>query len=341
LPVVPPTATPTLPVVPPTATPTLPPTDRRAILSLVPATGEAVLGGVLNLRARLESATQEEYSLVGVGIRLNFQKEFLEFESVGWDSGQFDLPIDVPDTSEEIAQVNADGFIEISLGSLLPTDQLAKTPTDLFTLTFKGKAVGSAEVNYSALATQEVIGYFPSELDQAIAVIRANGGVYQVTTDSQQANLNFQARLQGINSHRPDQTFRLSFRSSQFGTIDQEVAVGANTSGVFSGTAVGLWPGFWEVLVKGPVHLQKLFEIGLVSGVNNLDWTGTPFLTGDAQAGGNSFNRVDIYDLALLSQHFGSRMPVTGSRADLDLDGDVDIYDLVFISENFGQEGDS
>lgn len=96
-------------------------------------------------------------------------------------------------------------------------------------------------------------------------------------------------------------------------------------------------PGVYDLLVKGPIHLQKRFtniEVGNTPGGKNL--TVTPLLAGDF----DNNNILNIFDLALLLQEYTQlETPVTtaNQRYDVSLNNTLNIFDLALVLQNYSE----
>lgn len=104
--------------------------------------------------------------------------------------------------------------------------------------------------------------------------------------------------------------------------------------------------GSYDMWVKGPYHLAKLF-IGkvVVSGTNRIDLTAVRLTTGDS----NNDNRINEIDYGKIVENFGCAtnpvvVPLGKNCApilsDFDLDGDVDIFDYAYLVGNYGSAGE-
>jgi len=151
-------------------------------------------------------------------------------------------------------------------------------------------------------------------------------------------SLLFDLKFQGINQKKEDKEVSVTLKQGGATAASfDSVSVASFENGLYSGLLTDLDPGTYDILVKGPVHLQQKFaNIELVEGLNEESWSETPLLAGDVQPD----NKVNTFDFAILASHFGANMPPGGSPADFDLDGDVDIFDFVLISENYYKVGE-
>jgi hypothetical protein len=167
---------------------------------------------------------------------------------------------------------------------------------------------------------------------------------YTFGTFSSEAQLNFKVRFQGINPNTPNlpaKNIRVTLR--QAGQQDLVYIVSAqpdaNNDYVYSGQDISVPTGIYDVLIKGPVHMQKLFSgvnLGNV-GINTLDFSSTVLKAGDMAPSNLSpwyDNVIDIVDYGVLSTNFQSGVIKT-STADLNNDGYVDIIDYGLLSANF------
>jgi hypothetical protein len=97
------------------------------------------------------------------------------------------------------------------------------------------------------------------------------------------------------------------------------------------------------IKVKGPMHLSRTITQTLNRGLNTVNFTTTGpkvLLGGDIVTSGTSNDIVDIFDFNLFVSHFGPKMPVGGSPADMNMDGMVDVYDFGYIPANFNKTGE-
>ncbi|MBN1263776.1 MAG: hypothetical protein JW991_05505 [Candidatus Pacebacteria bacterium] len=180
----------------------------------------------------------------------------------------------------------------------------------------------------------QVAAWYAEDLN----VLKSTGEA-KVTFVEPSSSVTFMLKLPGIEEARPRPgSVDLTLRQNSIVRYSfEEVAINTGADGVFSGQLTNIVPGVYDVLVKPWAHLRRsLGEVNFPDGEDSKDWTGEEILAGDSWPD----NVIDIFDVTILSQNYGSRMPPEGSRADFNLDGQVDIFDLVHISENFSQRGD-
>ncbi len=152
------------------------------------------------------------------------------------------------------------------------------------------------------------------------------------------ASIILQVQLEGVTVQRPDKTATVTLRQGSTVVRTTTVTMSANAAGIYSTTPItNVTPGTYDILVKGPAHLTRLFSNQTInSGTNTKNLTALLLLTGDIFPN----DRIDIFDYSQLVADFGPRMPTAGSLADFDLDGDVDIFDYSFLVGNFNKTGD-
>jgi len=112
--------------------------------------------------------------------------------------------------------------------------------------------------------------------------------------------------------------------------------VASDSEGLFS-LASGILPGVYDVGVRN-VH-------SLRNRLNNVNLDGSPILLvmgtlleGDA----NGDNWVDVSDLAIIANAYGTARGEAGYRegADFNGDGSINVMDLALLAANYGQRGD-
>jgi hypothetical protein len=212
-----------------------------------------------------------------------------------------------------------------------------------------------AVINFKALTTESTDTLTISQSSRVAAIsttdnVLSGGSPAQVIIQSPQAtSLTLKLSFEGVNVQNnltkplPQKTVNVSLSNlvsdaSASATISKNISFLPNTDGTYSGTVTGLTTGSYNLLVKGPVNLRKnVGKVVLTQGENLEDITYSPLTAGDVSGDDNN---VDGYDYSLLVLHFGSRMPTTGSAADLNFDGTVDIFDHRLLVKNFGRIGD-
>lgn len=136
----------------------------------------------------------------------------------------------------------------------------------------------------------------------------------------------------------PAASTRFTFRQS--GQPDQVYTVSTTPDSVGNYTgSVTITQGIYDILIKGPAHLQKKFPAIDLSagGIVIQDFTPTPLKAGDIAGGTNTFpfdNRVNLLDYGLLASQFQSDVIKT-SIADLNFDNRVNLLDYGILASNF------
>jgi hypothetical protein len=161
---------------------------------------------------------------------------------------------------------------------------------------------------------------------------------YSYSTDnSPQSLANLKFSFSGITSQKPNQSLRLTFRSTTQSDSIKNITFASDPLGKYSGEVI-LPTGTYDLLVKGPAHRQVIFpNLSFTTGQQSLDLSTTPLPAGDIAGGSGTFpfdNRIDILDYGVLSRDFSSQTPIS-SPADLNLDGFVNILDYGILSQNF------
>lgn len=288
-------------------------------LSFSPASLTKGLGETFTLNVIINTG---ENAVSAAEIHVSFDPDKLSCQNI--IKGDF-----LPNVLLEGTINQGQGRASITLGSQPANPK--KGSGNVAILTFKTLALTGASpaiVEFTSETQAAAVG------ERGTVLVDASSASISIT----QASLGFSIKFQGIHTQRPDRRVKVSLE--QDGTLVEtfeNVNVAANNQGVYLGTISDVSPDTYDVLVKGPVHLQKKFEnINLTAGTNTQDWSTIVLQTGDAI--GN--NKIDIYDYNKLVGDFGPRMPEEGSPADFDLDGDVDIFDYNFLVGNFGKSGD-
>ena len=165
------------------------------------------------------------------------------------------------------------------------------------------------------------------------------------TTAPNTANLSFTVKFQGIASKKPDKNLRLTFKNT--GTtplVYENINTTSNDQGVYSGVVQNIPPGTYEILVKGPVHLQKNFgSVTFTAGqTETKDWTQFALIRGDT----NNDNWIKLNDITgIIAAWTSSETPVNDANRKFDLDenGIISISDITAIISNWNAsevEGD-
>ncbi len=148
------------------------------------------------------------------------------------------------------------------------------------------------------------------------------------------ATLNFKIKFQGITSQKADKQVKVTLKN---GPAFDNVNVVSDGGDVYSGSVTNIPAGTYEVLIKGPVNLQKNFGSVTFSTDQTVDkdWSGTILKAGDIDK--NNF--INAVDVAKLLQDYFPNTPA-GSVADFNLDGTVNAVDIGFLIGNYFQTGD-
>lgn len=166
--------------------------------------------------------------------------------------------------------------------------------------------------------------------------------------------LNILVRFQGITS-KPSEVneilARVKIMDKRGFSDEHEVEFQAQSDGKWKGTADIKAPEgeTYKILIKGGKHLQKkvcdktptelrpaIYSCGdgnmaLVTGENNLDFTGIRLIAGDLPLDGDQDGLVDSEDLTFIRQNLGSKDDDVLEVADLNLDDIVDSQDFSLV----------
>jgi len=155
-------------------------------------------------------------------------------------------------------------------------------------------------------------------------------------TTSSSNQLSFKIKFQGINNAAPSKNVLVILKQ---GGVEKyrfaEVNVNADSSGVYSGLVENIAPGTYDILIKGPVHLQKKFpNVTLNQGANTKDFSLIPLKAGDF----NNDNVLNINDIgSLLSYYTALSSPVNSQnqKFDIDASGVININDISLVLANY------
>jgi len=153
----------------------------------------------------------------------------------------------------------------------------------------------------------------------------------------------FVMKLDGVTRSVSNKIVRVTIKGGTLATThDLPISSynGANFTGdLFDNISIINYSGDLTIYAKGPSHLQRRISTinRIIPGENTIDATNLPLIPGDIV----DDNEVNIDDYNVLVRHFGSRMPVEGSLADLNFDGRVNIFDYNLIIRHFGKTGDN
>lgn len=114
---------------------------------------------------------------------------------------------------------------------------------------------------------------------------------------------------------------------------DRQQMAYCNTAGNFQFEYIQVGPHTIEISMIGflPARRSVMVQEGSSPPLPNV-----LLLGGDVDTEGNSEERIDVADLALMGSCFNTTPPQHG-HADLNDDNIIDIYDLVMIGANFGR----
>ncbi len=147
------------------------------------------------------------------------------------------------------------------------------------------------------------------------------------------AALNFKIKFQGITSQTGNKQVKVTFKNGQ---VFENINVTSNANGVYSGTVTNIPAGTYEILVKGPVHLQK--NLGSVTFAQNetvdKDWSGTILKAGDFD-NNNELNIDDISDILVKFTALSVPVNDTNRVFDPNNNGTIDIDDITDVLVNF------
>lgn len=107
---------------------------------------------------------------------------------------------------------------------------------------------------------------------------------------------------------------------------------------------VGLPPGRYDILVKGPKHVQRKFTVDLVAGNNVIDRSSAEsnLMGGDLplETTGGQDGRVNAFDYHFIINHYDSRNIEDLNTADLNFDGGLNTGDMSVVAETLGEQKD-
>lgn len=106
---------------------------------------------------------------------------------------------------------------------------------------------------------------------------------------------------------------------------------------------VGFLPGKYTVLFKGPKHLQRRFEVDLISGTNLIsrDVAPTAYLPGgDLPLSGGQDGKINSIDYNFIVNHYDDNDFLTLQSADLNFNGAVDAGDVAIIANTLSEKLD-
>jgi len=158
--------------------------------------------------------------------------------------------------------------------------------------------------------------------------------VFTPTPTPQQAQLSFKIKFQGISSQAPSKNVRVILKQGGVEKYRSDaVIVTSDASGIYSGI-ITTTPGTYDVLIKGPAHLQKKFtNITLNPGTNIKDFSSNPLKAGDF----DNNNVLNIFDVgAILNRYTSLSVPVDSLNPfDIDANGVININDISLVLVNY------
>lgn len=157
----------------------------------------------------------------------------------------------------------------------------------------------------------------------------------------------FFVKFEGVtNPATPEKIIRLIFRKPD--QLDQEFNITTYSGNVggkyayhfYDGSDIKIAPGTYDILTKGPAHLQNKFIDVVIppqSAPFKKNFIETPLKPGDIAGGDGIFpydNKVDILDYGVLATNFEPGVTKI-ALSDLNFDGLVDILDYGLLANNF------
>ena len=265
----------------------------------------------------------------GSDVSLNFDPAYLEVVDIDSETDGIQVTPGTifPDPTVLINQAdNAAGRILLSIGTF---DSFSGEGV-FGTIKFRPKAASSAPtgVSFNGPPDTQIIKVGGEDITGTLTP-----GSYTISLEP--AQLSFKIKFEGVNQQRPNQAVTIILKKD--GSVTQtfeNVTISSDTNGIYSGTAAGIAPDTYDVLVKGPVHLRKLLEadVAFGSGASDFDWSSEELPSGDATGD----NKVNIQDFGRLAENYLQSVSI----ADFNLDGIVNIQDFGLLAENYGQEGE-
>ena len=135
------------------------------------------------------------------------------------------------------------------------------------------------------------------------------------------ASVQFSVKFQEIDVASADMSVTVNLQVGSTVVYTSVVTTTSNASGVYTGTAVGILPGTYDVYVKGPVHLRKKMTttpVALNSGPQTFNWSANKLLAGDM----DNDNDLQLSDItSIIVQWTSSNTPVTPTTSKYDING--------------------
>lgn len=316
-----------LPATPPVTSPGTP-GENTAVLSIEPELTFLGTGKETTLNVNIDAGTHE---VTAAEVVLNYDGNIVSVLEV--IPGDF-LPVRLG----EISIDNNAGRVQFAAGERPASIKKGGKGT-LATLKVKSTGnIGSSQFYFAKPETQvAAVGWETSVLSYA-----SPGWVH--VKEAEMTSVLILFKFQGVSTQRPNQnvTYIVNSVESEQYLFKGESMAASDINGVYKTVLASVRPGKYDIFLKGPSQLSRFLGRHTVptTGEYTINITDKPLLAGDIAPREQPRNdRISVADYSLMVTHFGSRMPSTGSPADLDFDGDVDIFDYNMIVSNFGKTG--
>lgn len=156
-----------------------------------------------------------------------------------------------------------------------------------------------------------------------------------VSANTSGVTLEYMFKLQGLTSSGIQKTILTDVLSNSEPIISDEQPLASGSNGVFKNTFSNLAATTYDVRIKAPGYLSRLFEnINLSSSGNSFDWTAAELQAGDF----DSNNILNVNDVGLiLSVHTDLSVAVDSSNSIYDIDGNgiINIIDIAIVLSNY------
>jgi len=261
-------------------------------------------------------------NMTGAELYLNYSKDLLEATS-------FQKGTALPTVLKEGSFSNTTGTASIALGCGI--GETGASPFNgsgqLAVLTFKSKAVGTANVSLSGTTLVAVL-----EKEGNVASL---GSPLNLVINNPLGGLNLKLKFQGISTKKSDKVIKVVLKQAGVEKYRfDSVTVSFNDTGIAQGTIRNITPGTYDIYIKGWSHLTRKFSgVVISSAVVDKDLTGVVIRTGDATAD----DKVNIQDFGILVRDYSN---VPQSPADFDLSGVVNIQDFGYMVSNYLLQGE-
>jgi len=314
----------------PSPTPILPsPTPQGTVDVQVNIYNTAVLLGE-EFGATVYLNNGDSLSMTAAEIHVSFDKNYLEALNVNLNSHSGLVNV----LAEPVID-NNNGTVSFTVGA--SPDLPVTSSANLATINFKAKNNrGLSRISVVEPTQVAVVG---SRTDMVGRMLFAEVNVSR----DRDTFFAFVMKLDGVTRSVSNKIVRVTIKGGTLATThDLPISSynGANFTGdLFDNISIINYSGDLTIYAKGPSHLQRRITTinRIIPGENTIDATNLPLIPGDIV----DDNEVNIDDYNVLVRHFGSRMPVEGSLADLNFDGRVDIFDYNLIIRHFGKTGDN